>query len=125
MDLMTIAATPWFEPNSFGAYYGALGGGIGGSLIGLLAPLSMYMAQRGRARTAVLVLWAFLILVGTFQLGFSAYALASAQPYGIWYPPGLCGLLFTLLSCFFVAQVRRSYTQAESRKIDAAAFRNS
>jgi hypothetical protein len=125
MEYMILTAVPWFEPNTFGAYYGAIGGGIGGPLIGVLAPLSMFMAQRGKARAFVVVLWGVIALAGIAQLVFSGYALANAQPYAIWYPPALCGFLFTVLSSVFWVQVQRRYAQTEARKLDAAGFRHS
>ena len=45
--------------------------------------------------------------------------------YAIWYPPALCGFLFTVLSSVFWVQVQRRYAQTEARKLDAAGFRHS
>ncbi|MBL8877986.1 MAG: hypothetical protein JNG88_02610 [Phycisphaerales bacterium] len=120
-----LAVTPWFDPNWFGAMYGAIGGGGGGSLLGLIAPLCMLAAQRGKARGAVMSLWFVLIVVGVSQLALAGFALARQQPFGIWFAPALCGLITTVLSTVFVILAHRAYMQAEARKLDAAALRNS
>lgn len=119
-----FASTPWFDPNWFGAMYGAIGGGGGGSLLGCLAPLCMFAANRGKARGVITALWVLLICFGVAQLAFAGYALMHGQPYGIWFAPALCGLITTVLSSVFLVATNRRYAEAESRKFDAAALRN-
>lgn len=44
-------AEPWFDPNTFGAYFGGIGGGVGGTLLGVLGGLRVYWQARTKAGT--------------------------------------------------------------------------
>lgn len=125
MESYMLAADVWFNPNMFGAMYGAIGGGVGGSLLGVLAPLCMLAAQRGKARLPIMLLWRLFAAIGVAQIVFGVYALTQDQPYAIWYAPALCGVIMTILSSAFLVMMHRRFEQADSRKLDAAAFRNS
>jgi hypothetical protein len=64
-----------------------------------------------------------LMALGVASLGLGAYALACGQPYGIWYPPLLLGVIFTLVIGVNLPIVRRRYAEAEARKMEADAIR--
>lgn len=118
-------ATPWFDPNQFGALFGAIGGGVGGTLGGLLGAAAGMLAPKGKGRTLVLGGMFALIGVGLASLGFGVAALAMGQPYGIWYPPTLLGLIFAIVPGSLIPVVRTRYGEAESRRIEAEGLRSS
>lgn len=117
---------PWFaDPNAFGAWYGAIAGGVGGSLGGLLGSLVGYCAPRGKSKRLVLAALGFFTALGLLQLGFGLVALAAGQPFGIWYPPTLCGAIYTVVMGGLFPMVRRRYEEAEGRRVDAEGIRHS
>jgi hypothetical protein len=117
-------ADPWFNPNLFGALFGAIVGGGGGSLLGIWGGLLGTFGQSGKRRGLVFGgFYAF----GTFGLvcaGFGVAALTAGQPFGIWYGPLLVGLLFTVGSVLALVLARRIYAAAEQRRLQAHALRN-
>jgi hypothetical protein len=106
---------PWFDPNLFswipGTVFGVAAGGWG-SLAGVLAPLG---------KSPRIVLGAGRVLTGAalVMLVAGAIALATGQPYGVWYGLGLPGLLGTFLLPGTLPMVRRAYRQAEERRMRA------
>ena len=106
---------PWFDENMYAWIPGtALGclGGLWGGVVGTLAP-------RGRARGFVLGFTWALLLGSAVLLGLGVVALASGQPYGVWYGlglPGLIGLMVIGANTFTVYSV---YRAAEARKLAA------
>ena len=106
---------PWFDENLYawipGTLLGCLGG-LWGGLVGTLAP-------RGRARGFVLgCTWA-LLLGSAILLGLGVVALASGQPYGVWYGLGLPGLLGLVVIGANTFTVYWAYRAAEARKLAA------
>ena len=118
-------AEPWFDPNAFGAWYGAIAGGVGGTLVGCFGGLIGYLAPRGQGRRFVLTVMIGIVVAGLSQIGFGVVALASGQPYGIWYPPLLCGGIFTVVTGSLIPTVRKRYAEAELRRMEAEAIRQS
>jgi len=100
---------PWSDPNLFGAYYGAIVGGGGGTLGGLLGALAGWCVPRRKGRGPILAaMWCFVVL-GVLQLAFGLIALSSRQPYGIWYPPLLCGIIFLTVFGVLLPRIKRLY----------------
>jgi hypothetical protein len=120
---MTDMAEPWFDPNAFGGWYGGIVGGVGGSLGGLLGALAGSLAPRGVGRTWIIGAMYVLAAFGVSQLAFGAYAWLAGQPYGIWYGPVLCGVIFTTVVGGLIPMTKMRYRQAEERRIEAAALR--
>ncbi|MHC4651012.1 MAG: hypothetical protein ACYTES_09155 [Planctomycetota bacterium] len=122
-DLVWHVATqvqPWFE--NYGLVGGLAGGGVGvlgavyGTTVGVLAP-------RGKGRAAVFAMhWTFLAL-GVLMLAAGITALATGQPYGVWYALLLPGALVTIMMMVFLPIVRVRYQQAEHRRLEAEEFR--
>jgi hypothetical protein len=80
-------------------------------------------APRGKHRALVMgCLWA-MVSVGGASLVFGVAALAAGQPYGIWYPPVLLGVIDGIVSVAVMPVVRRAYQQAEERRIAAQSIR--
>jgi hypothetical protein len=116
-------AEPWFDPNTFGAWFGTIGGGVGGPLGGLWGGLAGRLAPQGKGRAWVLGIgWGF-FGAGVLLLAAGVYALVAGQPYGIWYGPCLIGGLFTLLFGILTPVVRHRYDEAEQRRLQAEDFR--
>jgi len=115
---------PWFNPQQFGTYFGAIGGGVGGSLIGILGGLTGTLAPRGKGKPIIVALWLLFSLAGDASLVFGALALATGQPYGIWFPLLLVGAIIgTLCPALLFRVVLPAYRQAEARKLAAEEIR--
>jgi hypothetical protein len=116
--------TPWFDPNSFGAWFGALGGSACGILGGVVGTAAGVLAPRGKARPWVLgLIWACVGL-GVACVGFGLVALASGQPLGIWSWPIYLGGLTIIVFGGNIPGVRRRYAEAETRRLHAEALRH-
>ena len=114
---------PWFDPMKFGAFYGGVGGGLLGSLGGVLGAVAGKLAPQGKGRGLVMGAFTAFTLIGIVNLVFGIYAVATGQPYGIWYPLVLIGFLLTMLFVMLKPVVRKRYDEAEARRMEAAAFR--
>jgi hypothetical protein len=94
-------------------------GGIGGAIIGCAAGLLAWLASQGRARAFVLALSKALIAVGAaFTLGGVA-ALLMGQPYAVWFPLLLVGVLLLLILPYRLRQYEKQYQDLELRKMSA------
>jgi hypothetical protein len=113
----------WFNPSTFGAYYGAIGGtvvGLSGAAIGTFAGV---LAPRGRGRRWVLGAMLVIVILGIAQLALGIAALSSGQPYGVWYPPALIGLMSAVIFGSLFPVVRKRYAEAERRRLEAEGLR--
>ncbi len=104
----------WWSDRTGGWLGGILGTGIGclGGLIGLFG-------GRGKARRFVIGSLKVMFILGLAMLAVCAAALIKSQPYGVWYPFGLVGLLCTILSVAMLPSIRRRYEIIELRKMEA------
>jgi hypothetical protein len=116
---------PWFEPNTFGAWWGAIVGGGGGSLIGLIGGLAGWLAPRGIGLKTFQIVFGAFALLGVVFLAVGIVALVDGQPYGIWYAFLLTGGLFTILCGWAVFYVRHIGTKVEQRRLQSEAIRHS
>lgn len=113
---------PWWS-ESFSAWIGSIGGAGCGVVVGGLGAISGALAPRGIGRKWILSLYILIVVVCVLTAGAGIYAVSTGQPYRVWFPLVLIGVIGTLveLPLFFV--VRHRYTQAEMRKMDAGEFR--
>ena len=116
-------AEPWTDPNTFGAYAGAILGGGGGTLAGIWGALAGTLAPRGKAKTLVLGFGIGLAALGAILAGVGLYALIDGQPYGIWYPLVLAGAIVALVTGTLIPLVRKRYAEAEARVLAAEQMR--
>jgi len=85
------AAGQWFGNRSAGML-----GGIGGALIGLWGALIGVLSSRGKARRFVLNSANVLLVIGIASAVAGVVALATAQPYAVYYPLLLIGILLVV-----------------------------
>lgn len=106
--------TPWFsDPNRFGALFGAIVGGGGGTLAGLFGALAGTLAPRGKGKRFVVGGFVTFVLIGVAFLAVGFYALISGQPYPIYYPFLLCGLVFSIVMGGLLPIVLKRYREAQ------------
>lgn len=102
-------------------------GGIGGGALGLLGAglgcAAGVLVPRGRGKPVVMGLLALLTVLGVALAVAAGVALASSQPYHVWYPLALGGgmLVFSVTPLIFI--VPRMYRQAEARRLQAEELR--
>ena len=110
---------PWFDASMWawlpGTIFGCLGGAWGASA-GVLAP-------KGKARSLVLGSCVLLIGVAAVFLVAGIAALATGQPYGIWFGLLLPGIQGLVLFPIFLPIIRTRYREAEERRMHAADFK--
>jgi hypothetical protein len=92
-------------------------GGMGGAVIGCLAGLLAWLASNGRSRSFVVRTVQVLIALGGL-LGIGAIAaLASRQPYAVWFPLVLGAALLLGILPPRLREFRRRYEELELRKM--------
>lgn len=111
-------ATPWWSDRTAG-----LLGGIIGSAVGLCGALIGILAGAGRGRWLVLTMMRILIVLGIGSLITGLIALAGGQPYAVYYPLLLCGVVLVFVMGPLYPVTRRRYQQIELRKMQAADMR--
>lgn len=116
---------PWFaDPNQFGAWFGSIVGGVGGSLCGGLGAMLGTLGPKGKARGLVLGGIGFFLVLGVLSLGVGVVALAVGQPYAIWYPFLLTGVIFSIVCGSMLPMATRVYRMAEERRLEAESIRS-
>ena len=110
---------PWFEPNTFGAYFGsAIGiiGGVFGTVVGVLGGV---LIPKGKGKVFVRGALVALLIVGLALLSIGLYALLDDQPYGIWYPMVLGGGVFSIVGGIQCVMIGQIFRMIERRKMEA------
>lgn len=106
---------PWFDPNAYAYIPGTLlgvAGGVVGPMVGLLAP-------RGRARGLVVGVLGLMLAASAALLVAGLIALATGQPYGVWYGLGLPGVIGLFVFGLNLPGILRVYRHIELRKLEA------
>ncbi len=114
-------ADPWWSQQAM-AWIGA-GGGILGALAGVHGALAGTLAPRGIGKVPVLAVHGLFLAVGIGSLGLGLVALVTGQPYRVWYPLLLIGLITTLVLGMLLPVVLMRYRQAEQRRLQAEQLR--
>jgi hypothetical protein len=105
-----------------GWWSGSAGGWIGGGLgvlLGCMGGLVGVMASRGRGRALVMVVMRAMLVIGVAALAGGVAAMLKAQPYAVYYPLLLIGVLASALSVALTPSIRRQYEQHELRTMQA------
>jgi len=114
--------TEWWTSQD-AALIGAIGGSAVGVLGGMFGTVVGLCAPKGIARAPVLATQLALAALGVIMLVAAAFALLGNQPYHVWFPLLLGGVLLASLMGGLYPTVRARYMQAEARRMDAEALR--
>jgi hypothetical protein len=112
-DPLTPAGAWWSDRQ------GGLVGGIAGGSLGVLGALVGGLAGTGRARRLVLGLLKFMIAASAAALLLGGAALAMRQPYGVYYPLLLMGVIGVAVPAGLLGTLRKRYEQLELRRMSA------
>jgi hypothetical protein len=107
-------AGAWWGPRTAG-----LVGGIVGSLLGCIGAAIGVLAGRGKGRALVLGLAKAMLVFGAVLLVLGVVALFRGQPYEVYSPLLLCGVLDVVLPAVLIPVLRRRYAELELRKMAA------
>ncbi len=118
------SVTPWFDVQT-ATRIGAYGGGLLGSLAGIVGACAGVFAPRGKGRPLIMGAMYSMAGLGVISLGFGITALVLGQPYAVWYPFLLIGLILGVLGFVLTPITRQRYQQAEQRRIEAEVMRRS
>lgn len=88
-----------------------------GILAGIWGAVSGTQAPRGKHRKLVLNSGIGLMVVGALCLIVAILALCTHQPYHVWYPFLLVGVLLSTMLPLLYRSVKKTYTNAELRKM--------
>jgi len=108
------AGGAWWGPRTAGR-----AGGVVGSLVGCLGGVIGLLAGRGRGRALAMGLVKGMLGLGAISLVFGVVALFRSQPYAVFYPLLLGGVLGVGLPLFLIPTLRRRYAELELRKMKA------
>ncbi len=102
----------WWSPQA-----GGLVGGLLGCLIGLMGAVIGTLCSLGRARTLCLTSCWMAIGIGVVCLIAGTIALTLQQPYEVYYPLLLTGIIATSVVGGLMRTVRKRFEEAELRKM--------
>jgi len=114
--------TPWWTDQQ-SALIGTICGpafGIFGAVFGTVAGI---FVPRGKLKRTVYAMTGLLVAVGIAGLVLGLFALASRQPYVVWYPLVLLGGIAAVTSCWAAPLVILRYRQADNRRLEAEQLR--
>lgn len=105
---------PWWSNNSAGWV-----GGVGGSLLGCLGALVGVLNGMGKGRRFVIGLMKIEVVLGVVFLGAGVVAFVQHQPYAVWYPLLLGGILMTVIPAALLRGVEKAYRDRELRRMQS------
>src|SRR5438094_459100 len=105
--------TPWWTDEQAGLI-GGIGGSALGILGGILGTVAGFCAPRGKCKRLVFGLCIFMISIGIISLTAGVIALSSHQPYGVYYPLLLMGIICTAALGGGMPVIRRQYREADN-----------
>ena len=108
------ASGAWWGPRTAG-----LVGGVVGSLFGCLGGAIGLLAGRGKGRALAMGLVKGMLGLGAISLVVGVVAVFRSQPYAVFYPLLLGGVLGVGLPSFLIPTLRRRYEELELRKMKA------
>jgi hypothetical protein len=77
------------------------------------------LAARGAARRVAVGIAAGFVIAGLVGLAVAAAALLLGQPYAVWYPPGLIGLIGIPVGLTSWWAIGRRFDELEQRRMSA------
>lgn len=108
------AAGLWFSGRSAGLF-----GGIGGALIGLWGALIGVLSSRGKARHFVLGSANVLLVIGIASLAGGVVAIGAGQPYSVYYPLLLIGIILVVVFGKMRGYLSAQYEQLELKRMQS------
>jgi hypothetical protein len=115
---------PWWTDQEAG-----LIGGISGSVLGVLGGVFGSIAgicvPKGKCKGLVYGLATFMIGVGIISLIAGVAASLFDQPYSVYYPLLIIGIVCTLCMGCVMPSIRHRYREADHRRLEAEEFRRS
>lgn len=113
---------PWFSEESM-IYLGAYGGAGIGVVGGLIGAAAGTLAPKGKARGLILKTMLVLGILGVASLITGVIAVVLGQPYIVYYPFLLLGLITSAVMFSVRPAIAKRYQEAEQRRVEAAAMR--
>jgi len=98
---------------------GGLIGGLAGGLLGGLGAVVGLLGGLGKARGFVIGLLRVMIAFGVAALAVGVMAFVRAQPYEVFYPPLIVGIVGSTVPLFTLPTLRRRYEELELRRMQA------
>ena len=120
--LMTLLADAWWTGEQAG-WIGGIGGSALGILGGLIGTVCGVLAPRGKGRLFVLGTMSAVVIISFTILIVGLVALLIGQPYMVWYPCLLIGVLGVVIFGGLIPVIRGVYRQAEQRQLEAQSLR--
>jgi hypothetical protein len=112
LGLQNSATTAWWSDRAAGWI-----GGIAGTLLGCLGGLLAVLASKGKSRVFVLTTSKALIGLGIVSTLAGLWALSIGQPYAVWFPLLLLGVLLESILFVRLRQYQKTYEDLEMRKM--------
>lgn len=116
-ELRLVQSTSWWSDQQSG-WLGGILGCLGG-LFGVLGGISGALAVKGKGRGLAFGTLYTMAGLGGLLLLLGLSALSLSQPYHVYYPLLLGGVLFTALGLGLIPNLKRTFEQAELRKMKA------
>jgi hypothetical protein len=104
----------WWNDREAGWY-----GGMAGGLIGIIGAIIGTLCSLGRGRSIAVGLGWLVLVAGVVSLVVGAIAVASGQPYAVYYPLLLIGVIATLVMGGNMRTIGRRFADAELRRMEA------
>ncbi len=114
MDAAFSNSGAWWNDRQAG-----LMGGIAGAAIGILGAIIGTLCGLGRGRTIAVALAWCVLATGVAALLAGGVAAASGQPYAVYYPLLLLGVIATLVMGGNMRSIGRRFAEAELRRMEA------
>jgi hypothetical protein len=114
---------PWWSESAT-AWIGAIGGGGCGAMFGLYGSLAGILAPRGIGRRWMLAVHVLFLVLAAAAGAAGIIAVSIGQPYVVWFPLTLFGVIGTLVMLPLYFVIRMRYTEAEVRKMNAEELRS-
>lgn len=114
LQLAMHTSGQWFSERRAG-----LIGGIGGALLGLWGVLIGVLSSRGKARQLVLGSANALLFVGIASLVSGVVALVATQPYAVYFPLLLIGVIVVAITATLRGRLAAQYEQLELKRMQS------
>ena len=112
----------WWTDQQTGLFGGIAGSALG-ILGGLFGAITGICTPRGKCKGLVYGLSALMIGAGIIALISGVAALLMRQPYAVYYPLILIGVICTAVIGGLMPVIRRRYREADNRRLEAEELR--